>query len=208
MIFDHAPRFRTLRWEAPLPLTTCGREPPHGRLRRACCARGELGAWARIMLLDLADVDTLVARLGLVPQSGGGFYRETYRAGSTTGTDRGERPASTAIYFLLRRGDMSALHRIASDEVWHFHAGAPLTVVCLDARGRTDVHLGSISTRGKRRKPSSRRAPGSAPSAKATSRWSAAPSLRLRLRRLRDGRAQRSRARVSAHVDIIRRMTR
>ncbi len=57
-------------------------------------------------------------------------------------TARGERPCSTAIYFLLRRGDVSALHRIASDEVWHFHAGAPLRIVCLDARGRTDLRLG------------------------------------------------------------------
>jgi predicted cupin superfamily sugar epimerase len=60
----------------------------------------------------------------------------------TTTTARGERAASTAIYFLLRAGDVSALHRIASDEVWHFHAGAPLRIVCLDARGHTDVHLG------------------------------------------------------------------
>ena len=43
-------------------------------------------------------------------------------------TERGERPASTAIYFLLRQGDVSALHRIKSDEVWHWYQGGPLLV--------------------------------------------------------------------------------
>ena len=96
------------------------------------------------------DVDALVARLGLQPHPEGGFYRETYRTSVATTTSRGERAASTAIYFLLRRGDVSALHRIASDEVWHFHAGAPLRIVCLHARSgdeprvgrRTDLLLG------------------------------------------------------------------
>jgi predicted cupin superfamily sugar epimerase len=91
---------------------------------------------------DRPDLDALVTRLGLLPHPEGGFYRETYRAPVTTRTARGERAASTAIYFLLRREDVSALHRIASDEGWHFHAGAPLRIVCLDERGHTELHLG------------------------------------------------------------------
>lgn len=79
--------------------------------------------------------------LGLVPHPEGGFYRETYRSALV----QGGRAASTAIYFLLRAGDVSALHRIASDEVWHFYAGAPLRVVRL---GHPDLLLGLDFARG------------------------------------------------------------
>lgn len=41
----------------------------------------------------------------------------------------GERHVMTHIYFLLTAGNVSRLHRIASDELWHFYAGDPLTVV-------------------------------------------------------------------------------
>jgi predicted cupin superfamily sugar epimerase len=75
---------------------------------------------------------SLVEQLGLVPHPEGGFFRETYRDALTLSglptRFSGPRSASTAIYYLLERGDMSALHRIASDEVWHHYAGGPLTV--------------------------------------------------------------------------------
>lgn len=83
----------------------------------------------------------LIASLGLTRHPEGGWYRETYRAGGTIPgtllTDRaaGERSFSTAIYFLLERGDISALHRIKSDELWHFHAGAPLVVHLITPEG-------------------------------------------------------------------------
>ncbi len=41
----------------------------------------------------------------------------------------GSRSFSTAIFFLVPRGHVSRLHRIASSEVWHFYSGEPLTVV-------------------------------------------------------------------------------
>ena len=47
----------------------------------------------------------------------------------------GERSISTAIYFLLEAGQCSHLHRIRSDEIWHFYAGDPLDVVEIDAAG-------------------------------------------------------------------------
>ena len=70
------------------------------------------------------------------------YYRETYRAAATstpTGFP-GPRAWSTAIYFLLRRGEFSALHRLRSDELWHFHAGATLGVVELTASGALTEH--------------------------------------------------------------------
>ena len=65
-----------------------------------------------------------IETLGLEPHPEGGFYRETYRSPRSLG---GRTPISTAIYFLLRRTDISAFHRIASDEVWHLYAVTPLT---------------------------------------------------------------------------------
>jgi len=87
------------------------------------------------------DLDEIVRSLSLSPHPEGGYYRETYRASLTlpraalATAHRGDRSASTAIYFLVPRGSFSALHRIASDEVWHFYAGAPLEVVEIDRDG-------------------------------------------------------------------------
>ena len=65
----------------------------------------------------------LIARLGLEPlPDEGGFFRQTWR-GDT----------ASAILFLMTPQDFSALHRIAQDEVWHFHAGDPIEHVQLDS---------------------------------------------------------------------------
>jgi predicted cupin superfamily sugar epimerase len=37
-----------------------------------------------------------------------------------------ERPAGTAIYYLLRPGEASHWHRVDATETWHFYAGEPL----------------------------------------------------------------------------------
>ncbi len=65
-----------------------------------------------------------IETLGLEPHPEGGFFRETYRSQRLLG---GRTPVSTAIYFLLRKQDVSAFHRIASDEMWHLYAATPLT---------------------------------------------------------------------------------
>jgi uncharacterized protein len=67
-------------------------------------------------------VDRLVARLGLEPHPEGGWYRETWRPEVA----EGERPAGTAIYYLLAAGQRSHWHRVDATEVWHFYAGEPL----------------------------------------------------------------------------------
>ena len=79
-----------------------------------------------------------IERLALVPHREGGWYRETYRstqrveAAALPARFGGARVLSTAIYYLLRAGDRSALHRIKSDEVWHHYAGDPVTLWVLD----------------------------------------------------------------------------
>ncbi|OGR68158.1 MAG: cupin [Elusimicrobia bacterium GWC2_61_19] len=82
--------------------------------------------------------DGLIALYSLETHPEGGFFRESYRAGGKTGTERGERNFSTAIYFLLKEGQVSRLHRIKADEVWHFYAGGPLTVAGILPDGRVE----------------------------------------------------------------------
>jgi hypothetical protein len=81
----------------------------------------------------------LIRLLRLKPHPEGGFFRETYRAAR----GRGGRCASTAILFLLPRGSVSRLHRIQSDEVWHFYSGGPLFVVELGKGGVRRTKLGA-----------------------------------------------------------------
>jgi predicted cupin superfamily sugar epimerase len=94
----------------------------------------------------------IIRLLDLAPHPEGGFYRETFRASALPFAlpERGERSASTAIYFLLRRGDFSAFHRVRSDEVWHHYAGAPLELHLLEPSGHTLVTLGPALDRGER----------------------------------------------------------
>ena len=65
----------------------------------------------------------VVRRLDLSPHPEGGHFRETLRDHRRID---GGRAASTAIYFLLARGERSHWHRIDAVEVWHFYAGAAL----------------------------------------------------------------------------------
>ena len=66
----------------------------------------------------------IIATLGLEPHPEGGWYAETFRDGAG-----GPRGHSTAIYFLLEQGQLSAWHRVKdAAEVWHFYAGAPLAL--------------------------------------------------------------------------------
>ena len=96
-----------------------------------------------------------IASLRLLPHPEGGFYRETYRAqdvivgGHLPARFGGARACSTAIYFLLRGGQVSLLHRIKSDEIWHFYAGSPLTLALIRPDGRLQAHrLGPDPERG------------------------------------------------------------
>jgi len=70
----------------------------------------------------------LVDILKLQPHPEGGFFREIFRAaaGVDPADGRGARSALTSIDFLLARGQFSAWHRVASDEVWHLLEGAGL----------------------------------------------------------------------------------
>jgi len=73
----------------------------------------------------------------------GGYYRETFRALKVEAPARAfgiqsvmPRTASTAIYYLVTPESFSALHRVASDEVFHFYAGDPIEIIQIDSAGR------------------------------------------------------------------------
>jgi uncharacterized protein len=71
-------------------------------------------------MLSAAEIIRL---LDLEPHPEGGHYRQTFRDSLTV---NGGRAASTAIYFLLARGERSHWHKVDAVEIWHYHAGAPL----------------------------------------------------------------------------------
>lgn len=93
--------------------------------------------------------EEIIELLGLLPHPEGGAYRETFRAPAADG----ERGASTAIYYLLRSGELSAWHRVDADEVWHHYAGAPLELALSAPSGsgeRTALRLGKDLAAGER----------------------------------------------------------
>lgn len=95
----------------------------------------------------MLSAERVIALLGLerLPFEGG-WFREMYRAAGGTTLDGGEgggggpvgrRAFSTQIYYLLRRGETSALHRVRSDEVFHHYLGDPVVQLRIDDGTRT-----------------------------------------------------------------------
>ncbi|MCX8055082.1 MAG: cupin domain-containing protein [Ignavibacteria bacterium] len=78
--------------------------------------------------------EDVIKKLNLVPHPEGGYFRETYRSDEKISKlalpDRysGDRVFSTAIYFLLQSSENHLVHRLKSDEIWHFYLGSPLLI--------------------------------------------------------------------------------
>jgi predicted cupin superfamily sugar epimerase len=89
----------------------------------------------------------IIRLLDLKPHPEGGHYRETFRDTASTGAGRAH---STAIYFLLARGERSHWHRIDAVEIWHFHAGSPLALQIARDSGVETIHLGADLAAGER----------------------------------------------------------
>src|SRR5262245_15762521 len=92
----------------------------------------------------------LIDLLHLVPHPEGGHFAEVFRSPSVVDPRDGRPPraAVTTIFFLLRAGERSAMHAVASDEVWHFYEGDPLELVWIDPHFTT-IHravLGPVSS--------------------------------------------------------------
>jgi predicted cupin superfamily sugar epimerase len=105
-------------------------------------------------MLTAEDVKRLLALEPLEPE--GGCFVETYRCcrslppGTLPGQDS-PRPLATAIYYLVEPGAWSALHRLRSDEVFHFYLGDPVEMLQLHPGGEGRVlRLGGALAAGER----------------------------------------------------------
>lgn len=80
-----------------------------------------------------------IQKLNLQPHPEGGFYSELYRSNLRVNriADAANKSysACTSIYYLLEGNDFSSFHRLASDEIWYFHKGAPLFIHLIDNDG-------------------------------------------------------------------------
>jgi predicted cupin superfamily sugar epimerase len=82
------------------------------------------------------SAEEIIRKLELEPHPEGGWYRQTW-----VGPEVAGRASGTAILFLLRAGERSHWHRVDADEIWLWHAGAPL-VLSLGVEAAEDVRLG------------------------------------------------------------------
>lgn len=97
--------------------------------------------------MSLPEAEQVIAALGLAPHPEGGHFRETFRDAAAAGT----RAASTAIYYLLRRDEVSRWHRIDAAEIWHWYAGAPLLLsLSEDGQAPRQLRLGNDLAAGER----------------------------------------------------------
>jgi len=78
----------------------------------------------------------------------GGFFLQTYASGEmippnafAPGRYPGPRHTATAIYYLLEPTTFSEMHRLRSDEVFHFYAGDPVEMLQLHADGTATTHI-------------------------------------------------------------------
>lgn len=111
----------------------------------AVMARGAASPLAPKPVVD-PDAVFIYDMLEMMPHPEGGAYCEVYR--DAPGPDG--RAKSTAIYFLLRSGEVSAPHRIDAAEVWHHYDGSPVALTIEDGTGPKTHILGADLAAGQR----------------------------------------------------------
>jgi len=102
--------------------------------------------------------ELLISQLKLKPLDiEGGFYYETYRSdeivskGSLPERYDNDKHISTAIYFLLTSKDTGILHKVLSDEIFHFYLGDPVQMLLLYPNGNSNIiFLGNNILAGQR----------------------------------------------------------
>jgi uncharacterized protein len=93
------------------------------------------------------DCQRWINHLKLTKHIEGGYFSEVYQSKLLLNISQlpenftAPRHCCTHIYFLLEKNQFSALHRIKSDELWHFYAGDPLVVYEIDINGKLTKHL-------------------------------------------------------------------
>ncbi|KAF0227963.1 MAG: hypothetical protein FD175_2357 [Beijerinckiaceae bacterium] len=98
--------------------------------------------------MDSFAAQDIIRLLDLKPHPEGGHFRETFRDAAV---DAAGRSVGTAIYYLLKVGEISAWHRVDATEIWHWYAGAPM-IVSVSESGQESVvhHLGPVLDGGQR----------------------------------------------------------
>lgn len=97
-------------------------------------------------MLQMDKANYYVKKLELTSHVEGGAFKEIYRSSLLISKNnlpkefKGDRNVSTAIYFLLKHGQFSALHKIASDEMWHFYDGDELCIYEITLNGELIKH--------------------------------------------------------------------
>lgn len=101
------------------------------------------------------SADFWIQKLNLSPHPEGGFFKESYRASELIKKEHlpsrysSDHAFSTAIYFLLKSGQISAFHRLRSDELWHFYYGSPLVIYQINPEGMLfEIRLGTDLQKG------------------------------------------------------------
>jgi predicted cupin superfamily sugar epimerase len=93
----------------------------------------------------LDQIKKLIQQFDLQPHPEGGWFKQTYKSSEQVAASalperfKADRVFSTAIYFLLEKGNFSAFHRIKSDECWHFYTGDPLIIYVIRQNGALDI---------------------------------------------------------------------
>jgi predicted cupin superfamily sugar epimerase len=88
-------------------------------------------------IIDLLDLKPL--------EPEGGYFAETYRSDEVIGKGglpqryTGNRALGAAIYFFLTPETFSAMHRLPTDEVYHFYLGDPVEMLQLYPDGSSEV---------------------------------------------------------------------
>ncbi|MFC4409688.1 cupin domain-containing protein [Chungangia koreensis] len=91
----------------------------------------------------MSTAEFYIDRLGLTQHPEGGYFKSTYASELETDADGKSRKMYTSIYFLLKSGEVSHLHRLKSDELWYYHGGSSLTVHVIHENGSyEEVKLG------------------------------------------------------------------
>lgn len=95
----------------------------------------------------MLTAQTIIDKLNLKPHPEGGYFSETYRSvenlpeSSLPFRYKGQRSIGTCIYYLLTPDTFSAMHRLKSDEIFHFYMGDPVEMTLLFPGGTTQTIL-------------------------------------------------------------------
>ena len=93
------------------------------------------------------DAQYWIEKLNLQEHPEGGYFVETYRSKERLNESKlpdrykTSRVFGTSIYFLLTTKSVSNFHRLASDEIWHFHLGGSAKIHFIDKEGEYSEHL-------------------------------------------------------------------